>query len=928
MLLWVLFLLFCLDCGNAITNGGAPADSAGCDMVCNGNSTEYCGGPNRLNLYTTRQAPDGWNVLGCYTDSVNARTLTTGAYPAGTLTTESCLAACRGLNFYYAGTEYAGECYCGNSFSNGGGPAPDGNAQCNMACNGNAQETCGGPNRLNVYQWGDGPSTASSSTVGAGTTTAGDPNNPPSTTTPTTTTTTAPVVTALPDGWSYQGCWIDNANGRVMNYAQADDQSLTVEKCTSLCAELGYSVAGMEYAYQCFCDNYLRMGAANTPDSDCSIPCAGNSAEKCGAGNRLSVYSNSSLTVYPVPSVQKTNLPGDWQYAGCLRDDAANGVRALPYQIILNNNNTATNCISQCSAFGYSGGGMEYGNECYCGDPSDVQAAGDAFVAESECGFACSGNATNICGGARRLSYYTWHGAPLAQWSYPTGNAAGAYQFLIGGVVIPLVTQAAKNGKITFLEKGGTGAPNTTGAYELDLSQINNFTGAWRPMHVKTDIFCSSSLTLPDKAARQINVGGWALDSTFGIRIYTPDGSPGVWGKNDWQENVNVLRLQDGRWYPTSMILANGSILVVGGESGSNAPATPTLEILPKVGPTVYCDWLQRTDPNNLYPFLVVLPSGGVFVAYYNEARILDENTFATTKELPNPPGAVNNFLAGRTYPMEGTAVILPQYAPYTDHLKIMLCGGSTPTQGFALDNCVTIAPEDDNPKWTLERMPSKRVLTCIAALPDGTYLIANGAHQGFGGFGLANDPNLNAVLYDPSKPVNTRFSVMANTTVARLYHSEAILMDDGRVLISGSDPEDDTHPQEYRVEVFIPPYLMGSPDRPSITVPSTDWDYGASYSFSSNYTVAKVSLLGAGASTHGNSIGQRTIFPAFSCTGGACSVTAPPNAHVCPPGWFQMFVLNADGTPSVAQWVRIGGDPAQLGNWPNLPDFQPLPGV
>jgi hypothetical protein len=25
--------------------------------------------------------------------------------------------------------------------------------------------------------------------------------------------------------------------------------------------------------------------------------------------------------------------------------------------------------------------------------------------------------------------------------------------------------------------------------------------------------------------------------------------------------------------------------------------------------------------------------------------------------------GAVNNFLAGRTYPMEGTSVLLPQYA-------------------------------------------------------------------------------------------------------------------------------------------------------------------------------------------------------------------------------------------------------------------------
>lgn len=63
-------------------------------------------------------------------------------------------------------------------------------------------------------------------------------------------------------------------------------------------------------------------------------------------------------------------------------------------------------------------------------------------------------------------------------------------------------------------------------------------------MHVQTDIFCSGSITLPDKAGRQINVGGWSGDSTFGIRIYTPDGSPGVPGVNDWEENFKELALQ------------------------------------------------------------------------------------------------------------------------------------------------------------------------------------------------------------------------------------------------------------------------------------------------------------------------------------------------------------------------------------------------
>lgn len=52
-----------------------------------------------------------------------------------------------------------------------------------------------------------------------------------------------------------------------------------------------------------------------------------------------------------------------------------------------------------------------------------------------------------------------------------------------------------------------------------------------------------------------------------------------------------------------------------------------------------------------------------------------------------------------------GAAVPLPQHAPYTDPMQIFICGGSTNGGGFAVDNCVTIAPESSNPTWTLERM-------------------------------------------------------------------------------------------------------------------------------------------------------------------------------------------------------------------------------
>lgn len=46
----ILFLIFATDCGLGFENGGAPTPLADCSMPCAGNSSEFCGGPNRLNV--------------------------------------------------------------------------------------------------------------------------------------------------------------------------------------------------------------------------------------------------------------------------------------------------------------------------------------------------------------------------------------------------------------------------------------------------------------------------------------------------------------------------------------------------------------------------------------------------------------------------------------------------------------------------------------------------------------------------------------------------------------------------------------------------------------------------------------------------------------------------------------------------------------
>ena len=136
-----------------------------------------------------------------------------------------------------------------------------------------------------------------------------------------------------------------------------------------------------------------------------------------------------------------------------------------------------------------------------------------------------------------------------------------------------------------------------------------------------------------------------------------------------------------------------------------------------------------------------------------------------------------------------------------------------------------------------------------MVTLPDGTYMIMNGAMQGVAGFGLATDPNLQALLYDPTLPVGQRISILNTTIVDRLYHSEAILLQDGRVLVSGSDPEDPRFPQEYRVEVYIPPYLSSGLTQPQYSITETDWDYSGEYDiqvqlFQGDTSTMRVSLV------------------------------------------------------------------------------------
>jgi len=183
---------------------------------------------------------------------------------------------------------------------------------------------------------------------------------------------------------SYIGCYVDSKDVRTLILEAPDNPtSLTIEKCRYYCSMRGYTYAGTEYTKQCFCGNNII--ASKAVETDCKYKCPGNQYESCGGDSRLSIYS-----------------AGKAGYIGCYVDNTA--TRDLPYNAYLGLVTlTPDMCRKNCSSLGYSYAGLQYGDECWCGNKYGSHGVGNA----ADCNKPCLGDATFKCGGSNRNSIYT-----------------------------------------------------------------------------------------------------------------------------------------------------------------------------------------------------------------------------------------------------------------------------------------------------------------------------------------------------------------------------------------------------------------------------------------------------------------------------------------------------------------------------------------
>jgi hypothetical protein len=169
----------------------------------------------------------------------------------------------------------------------------------------------------------------------------------------------------------------------------------------------------------------------------------------------------------------------------------------------------------------------------------------------------------------------------------------------------------------------------------------------------------------------------------------------------------------------------------------------------------------------------------------------------------------------------------------------------------------------------------------------------------------------LAAELWNPSTPATwTRLASMSHY---RLYHTTALLLPDGRVLVAGSgEPAATGLSDDLTAEIFSPPYLFksdGTPaTRPVISSVPTKLTHGTTFTLgtTSAAEIRKVILVRLSAVTHAFDMNQRGIVLSFSAGSSSLTVTAPSNNRLAPPGHYLLFIVNSSGVPSVAKVVKL----------------------
>lgn len=560
-------------------------------------------------------------------------------------------------------------------------------------------------------------------------------------------------------------------------------------------------------------------------------------------------------------------------------------------------------------------------------------------------------------------SYAHWSKNETAALSAVVSEGGGEWVLLQKSIgVSAMHMQLLKNNRVIIFDRTNMGPSNLT--FPKDREYCLNYTihnkpelvtdctahslsydvasNTIRPLVVRTDTWCSSGAV--DPSGTLIQTGGFGNGSRS-IRTVPPCDDDTC----DWTEQQQV-NLVENRWYASSQILPDGRAVVMGGRHVFSYEFYPKADGVSseKYHLRFLVETYDEKEENNLYPFLHLLPDGNLFLFANNRSILLDYNNNRVVKEFPVMPGGVK-----RNYPSTGSSVLLPLKmngkldGSGLPEAEVLICGGaqigaftrSTKEKVFvgASTSCGRITVTDPDPKWVMETLPMPRVMPDMLLLPTGDVIIINGASKGTAGWENAINPVLNPVLYKTYEPnAESRFTTLNPSSIPRMYHSSAVLLPDGRVLVGGSNPHERykfraEFPTDLSLEAYNPPYLSPifaslRPTIGSVESRTKTLSYGQSIGVKFQLPVhtndsAKfsVALVTPSFTTHSFAMSQRMVvldivrfkhlYTRYKKPSAKYDykivARGPPNNTVAPPGYYMLFVIQA-GIPSQATWVRV----------------------
>ncbi len=456
------------------------------------------------------------------------------------------------------------------------------------------------------------------------------------------------------------------------------------------------------------------------------------------------------------------------------------------------------------------------------------------------------------------------------------------------------------NGHVLLIQGSGND-PNAFAAGTFTTTEWDPAQNTFRTIATPYDMFCSGHAALPDGSL--LVAGGTAaypdvagtLDYRGSNHAYRFDVATHAY--------VAVPDLDEGHWYPTLVNSGDGTVIAVGGLDQNSLLQSDTQTFDP-AGNAGRGTWTpQRTTASFFppYPALHLMANGRFFYSGVStfgdgsdDAGIWDPaaNTFNSV------PGLIDRYRRDM-----GASVMLP---PAQGQRVMVMGGGSHPDGTVQATASTAIIDLSSASPTYVDGPPMSETKQYVSAvvLPDRTVLQTGGTNESY----LDNERadfkfRYTAQLYHPD--TNT-WEDAAKPTIGRTYHSEALLLPDGRVATFGGNFSNTAAPFEMRIEMYAPGYTTKV--RPTLTVANAQRTIsrGGSTAFKSDRALKWVQLVRPGSATHSNDPDQRLVDMPFTQNGTGVSATLDANPNLTPPGWYMLFGVDTAGTPSVARWVHV----------------------